>query len=1267
MKSKNKVEHPMYRDQTLRIVNRYGILHAMFVSAAAMAGLVSCVPGDDGGFAGGEPVDESPVMPPGEDVMPPETDPGAPGDEDEPPYVPGQLLVRFKSGTDPAVAQAVHEQQGARVLYGYRVPSNLYLVELPADASMDAAMAAYRADRRVLYAQPNVRYRLNDRFPNDPWFPYSQWPLHQPYQELFIDVDIDAPEAWDLTTGSHDVILGVIDTGIAYDHEDLIANLFWNPGEIPDNGVDDDGNGFVDDVHGIDAIAHSGDPRDDQYHGTFVSGIIAARGNNGIGVAGVMWDAQIVSCKAFDYYGYASEAAILTCMDYFLGLKTRAENPVDIVATNNSWSTFPPLVPPDYSWYWPYPPSWSFSQALFDAIDAHRRADMLFVAAAGNDGTSNDYHPAYPASYELDNVISVTASQYYYGTVNGNFGRHSVDVAAPGTSIYSTFPAGYGNDSWWNPQGGTSWAAAHVTGLIGLLAADDPSRSAAALKNLVLAGGDRTPHADEDDDPFYPHDGYGRTLSDRRINAFRSLRCENQVVSGRFAPSSHEVHLAIGEPLTLGVLNIECAEPLPGPQSVTVVETGEVIELVDEAGNGHFKGTFRSFDSGWYTLEFSMGDTVYVIVSANYDPARVIDFEYRDIQGIGQPLDWWEWGFPLPFPIQFGAWQYDFVELSPASGILSFSGVPWTWPPPPLPIPEDPWSSTETVVAPLWMDMFQVENSSRSYAVLGEAPNRELVIDWTNMYAPPAGGDVSFQVVFFENSRKILFSYADVEVENPAYRNGAGASVGLQVSRRMGRQFSLFQPSLHDEMTLLWIMGTPIALAGEDLLVAAGEEVVLDAGNSREVVGAITSYAWTQTLGAAVSIDGADQALARFTAPQGAGTLSFELAVTDEDGDTGTDTVDVIVNPRPVADAGRDVALANHLSGTLDGSGSFDPEGAIIGYAWRQIGGEAVALAGAQTAIATFTAPAQPQPLVFELTVRDEYGFEDQDTVTIDVFHNDPPVADAGEARMLRPGDVATLDGSGSHDPDGAISGYAWEVTLCMTMAGPCVIDLVDANTATPVFEVPGAAGAIQFRLTVTDNAGATSSDTVMMLAFFQEPRAVIAPASCATSGATLALDGSASADDDGVIVAHYWEQLAGAPVDIASPDVPVLELAVPSSQEPLVFALTVTDDDGLSSTAAIAIPVHAPPVAVATASAAFAHEGEIVTLDGSASQGATSHAWTQTGGPAAELSNAGAAVASFVAPAAEQPHQVATFTLTARNACGAMTVDTASVILKGR
>jgi serine protease len=1198
------------------------------LAAAVAAGLVACASGgvDDPG----EPLEGAdagvPTEQPGK-APAPGRDEAAPDGERAVTYVPGQLLVRFKSGTQGVRALSVHEQQQAQVVQSFRVPSNLQLVALPEGVSVEQAMGRYRQDPSVLYVQPNHQYRISERIPDDALFG-ELWGMHNPGGFGAFDADIDAPEAWDISTGSRDVIVGVLDTGIEYGHEDLLENVFSNPGEIPGNGADDDGNGFADDVHGINAFEGTGDPRDDNGHGTHVSGTIAGRGDNGVGVAGVSWDAQIVSCKAFDAGGGGSDAAILTCMDYFLGLKTRTENPVDIVATNNSWGGGP------------------FSQALLDAIEAHRQAGMLFVAAAGNDyGNNNDQSPVYPASYASENVIAVAATDYYDGLAYfSNYGPRSVDVGAPGDSVLSSTPWGYDYFS------GTSMATPHVTGLVALLKGFDPSLTPAAIKNLVMTGGDQTYGTD------------GLTLSDRRINAFGSLTCQDRVLFNRFAPAADQVMVSLGESLALGVLSIDCAQPGSEPQTVTVRETGAVIQLVDSSGSGSFAGSFQPSDVGTFTLDFSMGDVITVNVVVNYDQAQVVDFEYRDIQGTELPLYYAHdiTALTSPFPIRFGNIEpgYDTLYVG-SNGNISFTDYIGDHEQP-LPAPY-----YQTIVSPHWLDLAPGYGGGVSYAVLGAEPNRELVIDWNDAYSTWYGGTITFQVVFFENSPDILFSYADVSLDYPEYSNGRATSVGVQVSNLIARQFSLFEPSLSDEMTLLWSMGTPIASAGPDQVVALGAQVELDGSASRDTDGEIAFHAWTQTAGTPVLVQDAGQAVARFTAPGTPGTLSFQLSVVDDEGNLGTDTTHVIVNQAPVAAAGDDFLLANHLRGTLDGSASSDADGQIIGYSWRQLSGDPVALTGASTAIATFTAPARPQYLVFELTVRDEYGFSSQDLVVAQIFANDAPVADAGADQIARPGGVAQLDGSASHDPDGAIAGYAWETTMCMSVQGPCAIDLIDADTATPVFEMPGASSLIQLHLTVTDSAGATSSDTVTVVGFLQGPRAAIAPlASCATAGSPITLDASGSADLDGEIVSYRWEQLAGPPVPITSPGIPAISITVPSTSETLVFAMTVTDDDGLSDTTQIAIPVNAPPVADALASASAVLSGHTVTLDASRSQDAASYAWTQTGGTPVALSNASGVFASFVAPAPAAPFEVATFALTVSDACGATATDTVSVII---
>ena len=192
---------------------------------------------------------------------------------------------------------------------------------------------------------------------------------------------IDAPDAWNISTGSQSVVVAVIDTGVDYTHPDLAANIWTNPGEIAGNGRDDDGNGFVDDVHGYDFAEHDGDPMDDNGHGTHVAGTIAAVGNNGLGVAGVNWSASIMPLKFLNSQGpgYLSDA--IRAINYATMERTRYG--VNVRVMNNSWG------------------GGGFSSAMQTAIQAASDAGILFVAAAGNSGTNNDASPHYPANYTL--------------------------------------------------------------------------------------------------------------------------------------------------------------------------------------------------------------------------------------------------------------------------------------------------------------------------------------------------------------------------------------------------------------------------------------------------------------------------------------------------------------------------------------------------------------------------------------------------------------------------------------------------------------------------------------------------------------------------------------------------------------------------------------------------------------------------------------------------------------------------------------------------
>ena len=364
-------------------------------------------------------------------------------------------------------------------------PKKVFRVKLPAGKSVQQAIAEHKAkkDPRIVRVEPNYRVKVLG-VPNDPYFT-QLWAMRNTGQTGGTpNADIDAVSAWDITTGSQNVVVAVIDTGIDYTNPDLAENIWTNPGEIAGNGVDDDNNGFIDDVHGYDFCKNDGDPMDENGHGTHCSGTIAARGNNGIGVTGINWRCKLMACRFLDEKGSGSVGDAIDAINYAVA------NGADILS--NSWG------------------GGGYSVALAAAITNAKNNGVLFVAAAGNDSADSDSSPQYPSGYNISNVIAVAATDHTDALADfSNYGRNTVHLGAPGVYILSTVL-----NNRYAYYSGTSMATPHVAGVAALLLAYNPSMSLSELKTRLIWTGD-------------PVDSLSsRTITGRRLNAYNALAAQ---------------------------------------------------------------------------------------------------------------------------------------------------------------------------------------------------------------------------------------------------------------------------------------------------------------------------------------------------------------------------------------------------------------------------------------------------------------------------------------------------------------------------------------------------------------------------------------------------------------------------------------------------------------------------------------------------------------------------------------------------------------------
>ncbi|MDA1273107.1 MAG: S8 family serine peptidase [Verrucomicrobia bacterium] len=414
---------------------------------------------------------------------------------------PSRIIAKFSSGS-PAFARAsILKATSLSLQHEYKlVPglvilckSRVSLKSVGSDSDLDTAVIPEELSSAIArltdsglfdYVEPDYQQQIHGE-PTDMRFTdQTLWGLRNLGSEGGVaNADIDALRAWSISTGSDNVIVAVIDTGIRYTHHDLEEQIWKNPGEVAGNGIDDDGDGLVDNVFGIDAIRNIGDPFDENGHGTHIAGTIGASANDRYPHVGVAWNVRLMACKFLDADGFGFTSDAIRCIDFAV------ENGARIL--NASWGGGP------------------FSQSLYDSIAVAGAAGALFVASAGNESADLDVFPSFPSAFQLGNVISVTAlDRRDRLALFSSFGRLGVHLGAPGVEIFSSTAS---SDSSYATMNGTSMAAAHVSGVAALILGSKETMLIPELRARLLSGTFSLPSL------------LGKVETGGRLNAFRAL------------------------------------------------------------------------------------------------------------------------------------------------------------------------------------------------------------------------------------------------------------------------------------------------------------------------------------------------------------------------------------------------------------------------------------------------------------------------------------------------------------------------------------------------------------------------------------------------------------------------------------------------------------------------------------------------------------------------------------------------------------------------
>jgi hypothetical protein len=771
-------------------------------------------------------------------------------------YEPSRIIVRLDPGT--RVAQIHNIVPGATFEQELHAIPGARVVNLPAGTSVETAVAQFRQCQFVRYAEPSYYRTLQATIPNDAFFG-NLYGMHNTGQSGgTLDADIDAPEAWDLTTGSSSFVVAVFDTGIDFNHPDLAANVWINPGEIAGNSIDDDGNGFVDDIRGWNWFSNNNNVNDLHGHGTHVSGTIGGAGNNSIGVAGVNWNVKIMPMKIFSDGGtYAGDAAVVSAMNYVINK--------GIKVSNHSWGGGP------------------FSTALRDGIAALRNAGHLFIAAAGNHGGNNDAGPFYPASYGdptraghmLDNVIAVAATTRTDTKASFSaWGLNSVHLGAPGLDTFSTWPTAL-IASGYNTISGTSMATPHVTGTAALAWAFSPSSNYLEIKNAILAG--------VDPNNALRTNGPNPVATGGRLNVHKTLlqlnpaltgpRITAQTPTGTVAEPVSSLRVTFNKEITAttfapsdivsftgpaGQISVTNVDPVSGsttqfditfpPQTATGVYTlvlGPDIRdtsdnqmdqdndlVTGEVPADRYTAVFRINLFGPDGFGYRATPTPFQsidLVPGAAGVVSILDNQDNGATGVNLGSNTFNfYGTTYTGSTQLFASSNGLITFT--SGNTSAANTDLTTTP------------AQRSIAPLWDDwrtntsandvvLYQLQDTS------GDAIPDRLVIEWNQV--PHLSGLVSNPVTFQAiltlntgpNAGDIVFNYPDIVVGNAGLDNGASATVGIKDTGTQGL----------NRLLIHFLGGTdPFVQSGRALRIAKDVRI-LDNGD----VGFSTAGVWS--------------------------------------------------------------------------------------------------------------------------------------------------------------------------------------------------------------------------------------------------------------------------------------------------------------------------------------------------------------------------------------------------------------------------------------